>query len=289
MTNNLFQFGDTYWLQTDGTAMGVSPSCVYATIYFAQFEEDIVKKYPEIVFYRRYIDDVFIIWLPLGNNDTYRWNTFQKEFNSFGKLRWEFTKRQHEINFLDLQITIKSNGKIATRIYEKAENCYLYLPATSSHPPGNLKSLVFGMVHRTLRLTSELHHQKQELQRLLLRLTARGYAKSLILQTINKAYQQISQSVKHNNTLSVDCNKNCFFHLQYHPQDVKSCEFQKLFDKVILAPPYRTPLPELKNHRQHPIGINRMIVAYHRTPNLGNLLSPRVLNNKDGPLVSSYI
>jgi hypothetical protein len=35
MNNNIFQFGDTYWLQIDGTAMGVSPSCVYATIYFA--------------------------------------------------------------------------------------------------------------------------------------------------------------------------------------------------------------------------------------------------------------
>jgi hypothetical protein len=215
MSNNIFQFGDTYWLQIDGTATGVSPSCVYATIYFAQFEEDIVKKYPEIVFYRRYIDDVLIIWVPKGINDTDRWTAFQIEFNSFGKLRWEFSKRLQEINFLDLQITIKRNGKLSTRIYEKEENCYLYLPATSSHPPGNLKSLVYGMVHRTLRLTSEVCDQKQELQLLIIRLTARGYAKSLILQIINKAYQQISQSTLNNqNKQHTDpSNNTCFLHL----------------------------------------------------------------------------
>jgi hypothetical protein len=45
MTNNVIQFGDTYWLQDGGTAMGVSPSCVYATQYFAKFEEDLCQRY----------------------------------------------------------------------------------------------------------------------------------------------------------------------------------------------------------------------------------------------------
>lgn len=153
MKNNLFQFGDTYWLQTDGTAMGVSPSCCYATIYYAAHEEFLIKKYPEILFYRRYIDDVFGIWSPKSVDDDLRWSSFTKDLNLCGKLRWEASERSTTINFLDLVITIEENLKLSTRIYEKVDNLYLYLPANSAHSPGNLKGLIYGMVFRTLYLT----------------------------------------------------------------------------------------------------------------------------------------
>jgi len=38
LKNNVFQFGDTYWLQVKETAMGTSTACKYATLYFAYFE-----------------------------------------------------------------------------------------------------------------------------------------------------------------------------------------------------------------------------------------------------------
>jgi hypothetical protein len=35
MENNIFSFGDTFWLQTSGTAMGITPSaCTYVMIFF---------------------------------------------------------------------------------------------------------------------------------------------------------------------------------------------------------------------------------------------------------------
>ena len=34
MTNNVSQFGDTYWLQKVGTAMGASPAPSWTTIFF---------------------------------------------------------------------------------------------------------------------------------------------------------------------------------------------------------------------------------------------------------------
>jgi hypothetical protein len=292
MKNNLFQFGDTYWLQINGTAMGVSPSCVYATLYFAIHEAAIQQNYSEIIFYKRYIDDVIGIWIPNHIEDTTRWQSFKESMDRFGKLRWEFSDRQSTVNFLDLTLTINSEGYISSKIYEKIENLYLYLPAASSHPFSNLKSLIHGMVYRTIRLTSKREDQAIELQNLVRRLSLRGYRQTFITNIINRTYKKLLDN--NNSTLPTQKPTSltdvCFFHTDFHPDDPKSFELQQAFQEEMVSPSrFWKKLPDLLNHRKARLKINRLIIAYHRTPNLGNMLSPRVLKNTDGPLVSSYI
>ncbi len=87
MSNNVFQFGDTFWLQTAGTAMGTPPAPNYATIYFCIWEIAIISKFPELAYYHRYIDDGFGIWSPLDGanslSDNSRFANFEKLMNCF--------------------------------------------------------------------------------------------------------------------------------------------------------------------------------------------------------------
>jgi len=72
MTNNIFSFGDTTWLQLTGTAMGTPAACAYATITYGQHENTkiLTEFSSNLLYYKRYIDDIFAIWIPskTGNN-----------------------------------------------------------------------------------------------------------------------------------------------------------------------------------------------------------------------------
>ena len=52
MQHNVFQFGDTYWLQKVGTAMGTPPGPSYANLFFAIKEKRMLPKHPNIIYYR---------------------------------------------------------------------------------------------------------------------------------------------------------------------------------------------------------------------------------------------
>ena len=51
MTHNVFQFGDTFWHQERGTAMGAPPAPTYANMSFATHEASFMSKYKESILY----------------------------------------------------------------------------------------------------------------------------------------------------------------------------------------------------------------------------------------------
>ena len=146
MRNNIFEFGVLRFLQILGTAMGTSAACMWATIYFGYYEEFVLlPKYGQwLLLYKRYIDDVFGIWVV---SDDAPWDEFKADLDGFGLLTWEVSELSYSANFLDLTLSIV-DGKIESRTFQKALNLYLYLPPTSAHPPGCIKGLIFGMVGR---------------------------------------------------------------------------------------------------------------------------------------------
>ena len=294
MSNNLFKFGDTFWLQNNGAAMGSPPCPAWATMYFARYEDASCDAFSDqILFYKRYIDNVFGIWLRQPGDDA-TWAAFQAHMNH-SALVWDFSERSRSVTFLDLNITIQANGRVTTDLYEKPLNLHAYLPPHSAHPPGVLRGLVKGMLYRCKVLCSHPEDQRRHIYNFYRRLLARGYHPNGLLPLFNEALrsyyppppgviQPLPPPARPPDVHPL------FFRIQYHPSDPPSTTLQKIWRTRLYHPPGSRPLSELtSSHQAGVIGTNRMIVCYNRAPNLENLVSSkRNLAFKNGPTVSSF-
>ena len=159
-----------------------------------------------------------------------------------------------------------SNGTISTTIHEKELNLHLYLPPDSCHPPGVLKGLIFGAFHRILRLTTQRQAQIDFLQKLFWSLRRRGYNHSTISKLFASAYNHYRS---HPPSIVPDPDKaslpgdTVLLHLPYHPRDPLSCFIQHKFQQLLSDPAHDHPLADFVNHRYVPLGIPRLIIAYH--------------------------
>ncbi len=296
--NNILQFGDTYWRQTSGTGMGIAPAPPWATIYFAIHENNVLPNWTsQILFYRRFIDDIFGIWV--CNESTERnaalWTQFTHDMQQWHGLEWEFSPLSQSCQYMDLTLTL-SGRTIHSTLFEKAQNLYLYLPPHSSHPKGPLQSLVYGNILRIHRLCSSPREVDKHTRSFFLRLINRGHSAAtltpLFRRATNNALTYMSHSEDehdtHRQTKQSKTDHTIFLHLQYHPQDPTARDLQQIWQETIATPPNDTPLSDLQNIDGVNIPIRSLTIAYSRPPNLRNQFSIRNIENR-GRAVSSYL
>ena len=297
MNNNLFQFGDTYWKQTDGTAMGAPPAPAYATLYFAIHEFHIQNQFgSSLLFYRRYIDDAFAIWRSPTNNpiaDSTNWHRFKQAMNTFGSLTWEVEDRSTSVNFMDLTISIE-HSRLTTKIFEKAQNLYLYLPLTSCHTPGILKGTIIGMIYRYYALTTKSSDLISQIELFFHRLCNRGHnpsaLKPLFEEAIQRAPKILAKSNRHCKSAEPSTTEStCTIHVPFHPSHPTGKQIQVLFRDIMLSQKHIGPLPSIRNHDNWPIQVNKLRIVNHRARNLKDCLFPRKFAKRPGPSVSSYL
>lgn len=311
-TTNTFKFGDTFWLQLNGTAMGAPPACSYATLYFYLNERKFLPRFAECLpFYGRYIDDASGVWLPpLLWSKAYcqhQWEMFQAAF-PFGKLSWTFSDLSQSINFLDLHVRI-DGSRVKTTLYEKPQNLYLYLPAGSAHPPGLLRGTIIGAVRRIYRLTSSPTDRHQPLLDLFNRFQARGHPPSILqryifdaikhLESPNTArdeaitslaqLQEAPYFLTNKSERKVNAmRQTILLHVPYNNLDPCRHTIQSLFKRHLLLPFQEDPLWMLQQTRYSPrLGTQRLLVAYNKQCNLRQILFSRRL--KDPQRVSTLL
>ena len=297
MKNNIFQFGDTYWLQLNGTAMGTPPAPTYANLYFAIHENRIIKNFStNLIVYKRYIDDIFGIWIPSGDNatDETKWLALKADIDKYHGLKWIFSPRCEQVDFLDITVSIV-HERIHTTLFEKDLNLYLYIPPHSAHPPGVLTGLVIGNCHRIHTLCSDSTDKDHLLRQFFTRLRARGYPATTLAPLFERARLLALTPpplASITDTLALTdedmMKKRIFFHIEYHPDSPRSSTLQEIWKTMIMQSTSEPHLSVVQNNNGHDIELDQMTVVYSRPRNLGNLLSSRNLHLTTGPPVSSY-
>lgn len=294
MKNNVFTFGDTTWKQLTGTAMGTPPAPPWATIYMALNEEQFLPRFEShLPLYRRFIDDIIGIWRvtdPTTNEAT--WIQFQTALNDpVYKLTWDVSPPSLRVNFMDLTISLTDSG-IQTTLYEKPLNLHLYIPSHSCHPPGLLSGMVHGMMFRIHTLCTDNDDRRARTREFFRQLQRRGYQPRQLRPLFVKALRRAQAYTGARADPTAQRNKlrrSLLFHLRYHPKNPPSRAIQSAWRHHVAEPPYTNPLAQVKNYAGTPLGIDRLIIAYNRPLNLGNLLSYRKLKDNAGPPVSSFL
>jgi hypothetical protein len=281
MRHNVFSFGTRFYRQRNGTAMGTPCACTFATIYFSYHEEtSLLQPDSALLFYRRLIDDGFII----QRNIPHGYNNFMLRMNSFGddgaRLEWESPGPARAVDFLDLTIQLNLDGSITTSTYQKPMNLYLFRPPTSAQPPSILYGLIYGTLHRLFWQNSEFTTFEAFTLKFFKRLQARGHATSKLAKLFLKAATRVDLSSiplpkPPNNTLGGP-DGTCFLHLPFHPQDVTRREIQQLFADICLP-----------SFAEQAFDIDRLVIAYSRAPNISdNVRRNRLGNSVDTSMVS---
>jgi hypothetical protein len=298
MFNNRMRFGDIIVKQISGIAMGMSPAPTISNLYVAIYEEMHVLKFltSPILYLRRFIDDGVGIWLhdPDPATDERNWTEFQDCLNMSG-LSWIFSERSQEVVFMDLRLTIEGKH-IKSSLYAKPMALHLYLPPHSCHAPGVLSGLIFGNVLRIHQLSNAKDVMK-ELKLFFHRLLDRGYQSNQLTPPFQqamdnaKAYLQRTalEHLRAKSKKETAHRRRVFLHLPYHPSNPSSKSIQKMLAERVANPPDQPSFSRLTNEKGYNIPIEQLTIAWHRPPNLGNLLSYRKLNNRTGLKVSSFI
>lgn len=271
MTRNVFSFDDTYWLQIAGTAMGTSTACMYATMYYAKHERtSILPTYgDQLLYFKRFIDDIIGIWT---GGDCPAWTQFRRDL-SFGSLQWETSMLSNSVVYLDLEISIDPDSRrLTTRTYQKPMNLFLYIPPTSAHAPGVLKSIVFGNLQRFWRQNTHRTDFVRVAGQFAQHLIARGHHPDIIRELFLEVGKRLSQPPT--SCENVDPRKTLFFHWEYHPNGISRRDIRRAYEETCAG--------------DSGFNFDRFVVAFSRAPNIRDALMPTRLSEPAGSRASDH-
>ena len=162
------------------------------------------------------------------------------------------------------------DGRIVSRTYQKPMNLFLYLPPSSSHPPGCIKGTIYGLINRyhaqnTYR-KDYLYFVTMLYKHLLDRGWEREHIRKLMIEAITEVESRGNKGQKSSDSAEDKTSDRLFLHLQYHPDDIPRREVQEL---------YQEHCGELF---QRLLNIDRPTIAYSRPPNLGEFVTKAKLH-----------
>ena len=174
---NIFEFNNTYYLQTHGTAMGTRMAPSYANLFLAKFETDALKHAPHQPHtWWCFIDDVFMIWTHT-ESDLLAFISYLNSLHPTIKFTSSYSSTC--IPFLDVMVSLV-NGEIVTDLYTKPTDKHQYLLQSSCHPVHTKRTIPFSLALRLRRICSSDETFALRTTELIQYLNNRGYNLSFL-------------------------------------------------------------------------------------------------------------
>ena len=154
LTNNFVRFGESYFRQTEGIAMGSRVAPPLAIVFMHALETMFLaspRLQPSL--YLRYIDDVFSVW-------THDKATLLEYFNFLNSIHptiqftIEHTADTGMLAFLDTKITISGTGAYTSELYVKPMSAPVIIHFQSALPMSTKKNTVRSQMLRAVRVSS---------------------------------------------------------------------------------------------------------------------------------------
>lgn len=171
-----FKYGDWFYLQLLGVAMGNAISGFLADLVMEDLEVYILRNLPFIVpFYRRFVDDI-LTFVPED-----KFNQILTAFNNYHpKLKFTIEEEKDKsINFLDMTLTRDDNGNITTKWYRKEIASGRYLHYEGHNPMTHKRNVASAIMDRAITFTNP-NERPQSIETVRILLQENGYPKEFV-------------------------------------------------------------------------------------------------------------
>lgn len=181
---NNFEFNDSHYVQVSGTSMGTRIGPNYANIFMGILENNFLSSTDmQPFFYKRFIDDIFLIWT-YGEQNLLKFIDAFNHFHPSIKLSHSYSPLS--VNFLDVTVSL-CEGKLLTKLYRKPTDKNPLLHFKSSHVRHCKTAIPYSQAHRFKRLCSNREDFIANCEQLKTSLTKRQYPSALIDDAIGRA------------------------------------------------------------------------------------------------------
>ena len=184
LMNNVFRFGDEYFLQKQGVAMGNPVAPIVAILFMNRFET-LALQHASLkpAFLVRYIDDFAGVWLG-GKESLVEFLNYLNSINGRIQFTCEMTEEgTGSIPMLDVLLTVTkqdSRCKLTTELFIKPNNAGIILHYKSAHPKETKVNMVRSQFQRAIRLSSDEQARERSLGKIDDLLKKNGYPMQLV-------------------------------------------------------------------------------------------------------------
>jgi len=268
-TNSYVEYAGRIYHQKNGIAMGTNAAVSLANIYMALLVDQKLSQVADVFYYKRYIDDLFIIW----KGTPAKWKLIAQALNRLNPtIKIDFsTPSLHSVDFLDITVSMCPwYHRIQTQIYQKSLNRYLYITPESCHVPHMFSGFIKGELTRYARLCSSVWSYKAIKKQFYQRLVDRGYSRRYL----NSLFVRHRWTARHNPDTSPNWKPILPFVVRYSKRsNFRSVEL--LFKRLEHS---------FDEYFTHP----KLLLVYSRSRNINDLATSSALTPKQISLLGNH-